>query len=419
MSHRLFSIFAVFCLSVGSVYAQDECVIEGNVVKDSLRFDKKRIEKLYLSKLDEYDRLVVVDSASLSAAKNNGAERCRTFRFKRQLAKDEPTLLYFITGFDNGNVQVFVEQGVVKVNIKDAAFPAGAHVSGTITNNLYNEYKAISERCVKEQTDSLHNAEAKGISWGDEKQSMEHWQRIGAAALIDANADRLMFLLAHNNSALTPLMFEKEIYYMFDKSYAEMLLKSVSPDLHSHPYYRSFSNLVKSLDLKVGGELPDITLPLVNGEKKLLSDYRGKYVLLDFWASWCGPCRKEIPNIVRLYDELTPEQRNKFTIISFSLDNKEKNWHDAIASLSMDKDGWAHASDLLAWGSPSVKQMGVEAVPKAILIDPEGRVVSFSLRGEELVRRIKQILSGDLYYQNTQDKATEDAKIDTIRNIGK
>lgn len=416
--HKILFVLAGFCLSFGTIHAQSECVIEGKVMKDSLRFTQKQIDKLYLSALDEYDRFVVTDSAVLSKPdkRNNGA---RSFRFKHKFKDGEPALLYFITGFDNGNIQVFMESGTVTVSVRDAAFPGGAIVSGTPTNDLYAEYKALSERCIKEQTDSLSNAKAQGISWGDERQSMERWMRIGAAALLNGNAERLMFLLEHNNSPLTPLMFEKEIYTMFDKDYLDMLLKSISPNLHSHPYYKSFSNLVKSLDLKAGGELPDITLPLVDGSRKTLSDYKGKYILLDFWASWCGPCRKEIPNIVQLYDGLTPAEKEKFAIISFSLDNKDKAWREAIKQLSMDKDGWIHASDLFGWGSPAVKQMGVEAVPKAILIDPEGRAISFTLRGEELVRRVKQILSGDLYYQGEQNGNPDNEKMDAIRNMNK
>lgn len=400
--NKILLAVAAVCMPLGTVCAQKECVIVGRIMNDSLRFSQQRLGKVYLSKLDEYDRMVVIDSAEVVNMDRRKPAQMHAFTFKHQLAENEPVLLHFITGFDNGNIQVFLEPGTVSVNLKNAAFPAGAEVSGTPTNDLYAEYRAISERCVKEQTDSLHSLEAQGVSFENKKLTMEQWQRIGAAALVDANAERLMFLLAHNDSPLTPLMFEKEIYNMFAKEYADNLLKSVSPDLHGHPYYRSFSNLVKSLDLKTGGELPDITLPLADGGRKTLSDYRGRYVLLDFWASWCGPCRKEIPNLVQLFNNLTPEQHEKFAIISFSLDNKDKAWRDAIKQLSMDKDGWVHASDLLGWGSPAAKQMGVEAIPKAILIDPEGRAISFTLRGEELVNRVKQILSGDLYYQNQQ-----------------
>ena len=168
----------------------------------------------------------------------------------------------------------------------------------------------------------------------------------------------------------------------------------------NHPYYRSFKNSVKARNLRVGAEMSDISLPLLSGEKKFLSDYRGRYVILDFWASWCGPCLREIPHLVELYNEFG-SMTDKFALISFSVDDKEKAWKDAISSKNINKEHWVHASDLLAWGSPAARMLGVKAIPMIFLIDPEGRMISSSLRGEELVRRVRQIMSGDLYYQSS------------------
>ena len=92
---------------------------------------------------------------------------------------------------------------------------------------------------------------------------------------------------------------------------------------------------------------------------------------------------------------------DKFALISFSVDDKEKAWKDAISSKNINKEHWVHASDLLAWGSPAARMLGVKAIPMIFLIDPEGRMISSSLRGEELVRRVRQIMSGDLYYQSS------------------
>ena len=229
--------------------------------------------------------------------------------------------------------------------------------------------------------------------WMSRPENQEEWVRVGAAAMVAASAAQLRFLLEHNDSPLVPLMLEKEVYPTLSKAYVQRMLKSLSPKLKKHPYYRSFSNVVRAQELKVGGELPDITLPLVEGGRKTLEDFKGKYVLLDFWASWCGPCRREIPYLIQLYNE-TQADCDRFVIVSFSLDNKEKDWKNAIRTHQMDKEEWAHASDLLGWSSPAARMLGVTAVPKTILIDPEGRVISFSLRGEEMVSRVKQILAG-------------------------
>lgn len=377
----------VACL--GEVQAQDKvCVIKGEIHKDSLRYTPQRVQKIYLTKMDEYEHMVNVDSVKPVNGK---------FMFTRPLEKDEPELLYFLTGFDNGGVQVFVEQGTVEVAIPDAAFPVGGVAKGTPNNDLYNSYKEIRERSIREQNDTLKVwTQRRGDSMGDWMKSPEglgEWMRVGAASLITYSAEQLRFLLAHNDSPLAPLMMEKEIYFTLSNAYVQRLLKSLSPKLKNHPYYRSFSNVVRAQELKVGGELPDITLPLLDGERKTLEDFKGKYVLLDFWASWCGPCRREIPYLIQLYNE-TQTERDRFVIVSFSLDNKEKDWQNAIRNHQMDKDGWMHASDLLGWSSPVARMLGVTAVPKTILIDPEGRAVSFSLRGEEMVNRVKQILAG-------------------------
>lgn len=382
---------AAACLAacMGGVQAQENtCVIKGRMLRDSLRYMPQRIQKIYLTQMDEYERMINVDSVKPV----NG-----TFTFTRSLKQGEPELLYFLTGFDNGNVQLFVEPGTVEVRIPDAAFPAGGMAKGTPTNDLYNQYKEIRRLCIKEQTDTLNVWQEKhGESfkqWMSRPENKEEWIRVGAAAMVAASAAQLRFLLEHNDSPLVPLMLEKEVYPTLSKAYVQRMLKSLSPKLKKHPYYRSFSNVVRAQELKVGGELPDITLPLAEGGRKTLEDFKGKYVLLDFWASWCGPCRREIPYLIQLYNE-TQADRDRFVIVSFSLDNKEKDWKNAIRTHQMDKEEWTHASDLLGWSSPAARMLGVTAVPKTILIDPEGRVISFSLRGEEMVSRVKQILAG-------------------------
>lgn len=354
------------------------------------------MDKIYLSKIDEYDRLIAIDSTQLKKG---------SFEFRYKMKPGEPVMIYALTGFDNGQVPVFVEHGTVNVEIKKAAFPAAAQVSGTPTNNLYHEYKQITERCIQEQMDSLNffkKTKQNLDQWMNSKEGQAEWQRIGAASLVKCTEERIRFLMDHNDSPLAPLMMEKEIYYMLDNKYAEQMFQSLAPSLFHHPYYRSFSNTIRALDLKVGGELPDITLPLADGTETTLAKYRGKFVLLDFWASWCGPCRKEVPYMVQLYNE-TRDKKDQFAIISFSLDNKKKDWQDAIVKLGMNKDGWVHASDLLGWGSPAAQMMGVTAIPKTILIDPEGRAISFSLRGEEMVTRVKEILAGDRSYEGMDD----------------
>ncbi|MDO4771290.1 MAG: TlpA disulfide reductase family protein [Porphyromonas sp.] len=392
MFYRLiFSLIgALLCSS--TALSQGTCHIKGRIHNNALRTEGKTLSTIYLSVFDEYDRIVAKDSVQLKDGK---------FEFIQKVDANSPILLYLLTGFDNGQVPVFVEPGTITIDIPQAAYPGGGVVSGTKNNDLYREYKAISDRCVQIQKDSLSIiTKQKGEGWLDTPEGNMAWMRVGAEAMIQCDAERLEFLLKHSDTPLAPLMLEREIGHMLQEGTEEQFLSALSPDLKDHPYYRSFSNSVKARNLKVGAEVPNITLTLADGSKKFLNDYRGKYVILDFWASWCGPCLREIPHLVELYEEFVAKDK-KLALISFSLDDKEKAWKGAISSKGIDKEHWVHASDLLAWGSPAARMFGVKAVPMIILIDPEGNMISSTLRGEELVRRVRQIMSGDLYYEGS------------------
>ncbi len=376
-------LFFVILLLLPEVSVAQQCVINGRMGKDSLRFSKARLNMVYLSQVNEFDQFVKVDSALVQ----NGV-----FRFSYPVDPKAPLLMYFITGFDNGEIPVWLEPGEITVQIRDAAFPSGSLVRGTSTNELYNQYKAFGQQCIDVQNDTIRSwAQRYGATWLDSPEGRAHMNTMGAAEVFRCESNRLQFLLDHNDSPLAPLMMEREMVWHFSQLYAERMVKSLSPSLATHPYFLSFSNYVKAQNLRVGGELPDIKIPLADGTVKHLSDYRGKYVVLDFWASWCVPCIKELPLIKQLYQD-TRDKSDRFALISFSLDNKEPNWRNAMTRNDMVQPGWIHASDLLGWGSPVAKLLGIEAIPKMIIIDPEGKAVSFDLRGEELVRKMKSLL---------------------------
>lgn len=138
----------------------------------------------------------------------------------------------------------------------------------------------------------------------------------------------------------------------------------------------------------VGTIAPDFTLKSIDGKSVSLKDLRGKFVLLDFWASWCPPCRAENPNVVAAYNQYKDKN---FTILGVSLDKDKDKWQEAITH---DKLSWQHVSDLQGWESSVAALYGVQSIPANFLLDPSGKIIAVNLRGEDLERTLAGTLAG-------------------------
>lgn len=169
------------------------------------------------------------------------------------------------------------------------------------------------------------------------------------------------------------------------------LMEKLSKRFSSHPEIikvtGEYDNYLKQQEAKnlIGKPAPEINLPDTAGNNFSLSALRGKYVLVDFWASWCAPCRDENPNVVSVFNKFSA--RN-FTILGVSLDKEKRAW---IKAIKEDKLNWTHISDLKFWSSSVVEPYHIEGIPFNVLVDPQGKIIASNLRGEGLHEKLGEI----------------------------
>jgi peroxiredoxin len=177
-----------------------------------------------------------------------------------------------------------------------------------------------------------------------------------------------------------------------DPSYDVAKLQALSQDLQKRfPSSTSVAAIAQAVQLTIniprpGAIAPELSLPDTSGKVFSVSSLRGKFVLLDFWASWCEPCRQENPNVVKAYQEFKDKN---FTVVGVSLDQQKDAWLEAI---NADHLTWTQISDLSNWQSKAVETFHFNAIPYNVLLDPQGRILAIGLRGDALEEKLQEVL---------------------------
>jgi thiol-disulfide isomerase/thioredoxin len=288
-----------------------------------------------------------------------------------------------------------VPEDKLKLNTKAESFELRPNVSGTKWAKTMNEYMKVYSRFHLGQQELLTlrdslPAEVLNERFIKLKQPLDSFS-LAAMKRSPSNP----FNIVLQNSATPSMGFNS-----WDPENLEVLklvAEAYEKEFVNSPVATTLSNQVYQIEMAYNEHLantggtrpaPEIALNSPDGKVISLSSLRGNYVLIDFWASWCAPCRKENPNVVRLYKKF----KNKgFTVYSVSLDDDATAWKSAIA-----KDGliWPnHVSDLLKWNSQMPQLYGFSGIPHTVLINPEGNIIGVGLRGAELERKLEEIFS--------------------------
>lgn len=288
---------------------------------------------------------------------------------------------YRITFPDKKTAFVYLDTDYMEVIEDDNEI----HFKGSDESNYYNQYMKIAMR-YGEQLSQL-NTEYQHLYTTGNTEGIEllkdEFEKVQGAR--DESLKSYLLELPVSNvlvSSSTEYLKDSEKNKPFLE---EVVAKLEASELEIKGKDQFISSFKSSMLTAVGSMAPDFQLTTPIGEKLSLSSLKGKYVMIDFWASWCGPCRKENPNVVRLYQEY---KSDPFEILGVSLDGDQNRWVQAIQ-----QDGlvWKHVSDLKKWNNEAAKLYNVQGIPATFLLNPEGEIIAKNLRGDALAAKLKEI----------------------------
>jgi peroxiredoxin len=366
MRIRLTLIAACAAILISSCKERSTFTISGTVNKPGV------LKKIYLLVSDS-TQISVIDSATLDA-KNE-------FVFKHPSAYAN---LYKLRV--GGNVFDFVAKNGDEIkfttDLSDATH--NYEVSGSETSEKIKEFNKISNFYGDKNAKLSDEYTAKSQALGKESDSLiSIYMPMFQKNISDYSVEVLKFVDKNKKSlagfyaatSLDQYKYEKQLV-----AYSE----DIKDDFKDNPAVQTFIKQMQAAKpVSVGHKAPDFTMQSIDGKAVKLADYKGKYVMLDFWASWCGPCRKENPNVVKQYNLY---KEKGFNILGISLDTDKKDWKGAI---NADGLKWTHVSELQRFDGPTERLYRIEAIPSNFIIDPQGVIVAKNIAGPELEQFLK------------------------------
>ena len=373
---RKYLIIALLAAFTGCEEAQEEGYVISGTVKNVP--DGREI---VVSRLNETNtQTVPVDTAVVKEGK-----------FELDLPEvEQPTISFLTVEGARGNVLYIADNTPISFEIYGDSLYATQVTGGKDNEVLYN-YLGKIRSTNKRMSD---NRMAMQQAFTTQDTALLGTLQVTQQEIIDADMADKKKLVEENPNSIVSLMVLQDMINTQMYSTAELreLYEGLSPELQTTSLAKTIQeNLEKLGRTDVGSMAPEFTAPTPEGAQLALKDALGEVTLVDFWASWCKPCRVENPNIVETYNKYHDKG---FNIVQVSLDRpgQKDKWLEAIQEDDLGQ--WHHVSNLMFWQDPIAAEYGVRAIPAAFLLDAEGRIVAKNLRGDELGKMVGELVEG-------------------------